>query len=177
MSAPKKPRVDIDYYEQPQTIGYFESIVNSLRVDLDKEGADTSFNAPDLSYFVAHLQKFQLEHLGKDAADRAKRNHQIVQPGISFSLFNVHELTTTSPLYYILKAAYKFKSDYKIIDWRFDSPQETQTYLQMIKVIKNKLIEMDIEIVKPLVYFDDTFDEEMKMKQSSLINELGGKKK
>lgn len=162
MSAPKKPRIDIDYYEQPKTISYFEAIINSLRVDLDKEGADTSFNAPDLAYFVAHFQKFQLEH------DAPK------QPGIPFSLFNIHQLTTTSPLYYILKAAYKFKSDYKITDWRFESPQETRTFLEMVNVIKHKLLELDIEIIKPAVYFDVSFDEEKKRHQSSLIEQLGG---
>lgn len=174
MSAPKSPHIDLDYYEQPKTIGYFEAIINSLRVDLDKEGADTSFTSPDLSWFTAHFQKFQLDHLGKEAADKAKRHRKTIQTGVPFSLFNVHELSTTSSLYIILKAAYKFKSNNQIIDWRFDAKEEVPTYLQMVSVIKQALAEADFEASIPRVSFHESVDDHKKKKLKVLIEGLGG---
>ncbi|CEP11580.1 hypothetical protein [Parasitella parasitica] len=174
MSAPKRPRIDIDYYEQPKTIGYFESVINSLHVDLDKENADTSFSAPDLSYFTAHFQKFQLDHLSKDAMEKAKRQHKALQPGVPFSLFNVHQLDSDSSLYCILKAAYKFKSDNAIVDWRFDAKDEIPTYLKMVQVIKQALVDAEFDISIPCVLFDAAVAEEKKQRLSLLVEGLGG---
>jgi hypothetical protein len=174
MSAPKRPRVDIEYYEQPKTIGYFEAVMNSLRVELDKVGGDTSFSAPDLAYFTAHFQKFQLDHLGKEAAEKAKRQRKKLQAGIPFSLFSVRNLNTQSPLYFILKAAYKFKSDYRIVDWRFDAPEEKSTYLQMIKVIQQALAEVKVDWGVPHIWFDESVQDQRKTKLNALIEDLGG---
>ncbi|GAN08525.1 conserved hypothetical protein [Mucor ambiguus] len=175
MSAPKRPRIDIDYYEQPKTIGYFESIINALHVDLDKENADTSFSAPDLSYFTAHFQKFQLDHLGKDAMEKAKRQRKTIPTGVPFSLFNVHQLDPESPLYFILKAAYKYKSDNAIVDWRFDAKDEIPTYLTMVQAIKKALLDAEFDISIPCVLFDAAVDEQKKQKLSLLVEGLGGK--
>lgn len=174
MSAPKSPHIDLNYYEQPKTIGYFETIINALRVDLDKEGADTSFTSPDLSWFTAHFQKFQLDHLGKEAADKAKRHRKTIQTGVPYSLFNVHELTIHSSLYVILKAAYKFKSHHQIKDWRFDAKEEAPTYLQLVSVIKQALAEADFEASIPRVSFHKAVDEHKKKKLTLLIEGLGG---
>lgn len=176
MSAPKMPKVDLEYYEQPKTIGFFETIINALRVDLDKEGADTDFTSPDLSYFTAHFQKFQLEHLGKEAADKAKRHRKTIEAGIPFSLFSVNQLSTSSSLYVILKAAYKFKSDNGIKDWRFEAEEEVPTYLKMTLVLKQALADADFEASIPCVSFDSSVDEHRKKKMSLLIEGLGGKK-
>lgn len=175
MSAPRRPRIDIDYYEQPKTIGCFESIINALHVDLDKENADTSFSAPDLSYFTAHFQKFQLDHLGKDAMEKAKRQRKSLPTGVPFSLFDVHQLGPESPLYFILKAAYKFKSDNAIVDWRFDAKDEISTYLNMVQVIKKALLDAEFDISIPCVLFDAAVDEQRKQKLSLLVEGLGGK--
>lgn len=174
MSAPKIPTVDLEYYEQPKTIGYFETIINSLRVDLDKEGADTSFSSPDLSYFTAHFQKFQLDHLGKEAAEKAKRHRKTIQAGIPFFLFSVNQLSVNSSLYQILKAAYKFKSDNRIKDWRFEAQEEVPIYLQMVNVIKQALANADFEASIPRVAFDESVDEHRKKKMSLSIEGLGG---
>lgn len=174
MSAPRRPKIDIDYYEQPKTIGFFEAIINSLHVDLDKENADTSFSAPDLSYFTAHFQKFQLDHLGKDAMEKAKRQRKILQTGVPFSLFNVYQLDSNSPLYCILKAAYKFKSDNAIVDWRFDAKDEISTYLNMVQVIKQALFDAEFDISIPCVLFDAAIDEQKKQKLTLLVEGLGG---
>jgi hypothetical protein len=175
MSAPKRPRVNMEYYEQPKTIGYFEAVINSLRVDLDKAGADTSFSAPDLAYFIAHFQKFQLDHLGKEAADKAKRQRKKLQTGVPYSLFSVRNLNTQSPLYFILKAAYKFKSDYRIVDWRFDAQEEMPTYLHMIKVIQQALADVRVDWGVPHIWFDETVEDHRKTKLNALIEDLGGK--
>ncbi|KAG1101309.1 hypothetical protein G6F42_017527 [Rhizopus arrhizus] len=174
MSAPRRPRIDIDYFEQPKTIGCFESIINALHVDLDKENADTSFSAPDLSYFTAHFQKFQLDHLGKDAMEKAKRQRKSLPTGVPFSLFDVHQLGPESPLYFILKAAYKFKSDNAIVDWRFDAKDEIPTYLNMVQVIKKALLDAEFDISIPCVLFDAAVDEQKKQKLSLLVEGLGG---
>ncbi|KAI7900259.1 uncharacterized protein BX663DRAFT_518051 [Cokeromyces recurvatus] len=174
MSTTKKPRVNIDYYEQPKTISYFEAIINTLRIDLDKEGANTSFGAPDLAYFTAHFLKFQIDHLGRDAADKARRHRKSIEAGVPFSLFDVRHLTTNSSLYYILKAAYKFKSDYRIADWHFDSLDEAPTYLEMVKVIKQALDKAGFEQCIPHVFFDTSIDAHKKKKMTLLVEGLGG---
>lgn len=175
---PKAPQVNIEYYEQPKTIGCFETIINSLRVDLDKEGADTSFNSPDLTYFTAHFQKFQLDHLGKEATEKAKRHRKpFLGTGVPFGLFSIHQLSTSSSLYFILKAAYKFKSNFGITDWRLDATEEAPTYLQMVQVIKKALAatSFDLEAATiPRVLFDASVDEHKKKKLTLLIESLGG---
>ena len=174
MSAPKSPHIDLAFYEQPKTISYFDSIINTLRVDLDKEGADTSFSSPDLSYFTAHFQQFQLTHLGKEAADKAKRHRKTIGTGVPFGLFNIYDLSPNSSLYTILKAAYKFKSDNQIEDWRFEAKEEVPTYLQMVQVIKEALIDF---AAIPKVCLTESIDDHRKKKLSLLIEGLGGKKK
>lgn len=175
MSAPKIPTVDLEYYEQPKTIGYFETIINALRIDLDKEGADTSFSSPDLSYFTAHFQKFQLDHLGKEAAEKAKRHRKTIQAGIPFTLFSVNQLSVNSSLYQILKAAHKFKSDHRIKDWRFEAEEEIPVYFQMILVIKQALSNAGFEAAVPHIAFDESMDEHRKKKMTLSIEGLGGK--
>lgn len=164
----------MDYYEQPKTIEYFEAIVNTLRVELDKAGADTSFSAPDLAYFTAHFLKFQLDHLGKEAATKAKRQGKKVQAGIPFSLFNVRHICNQSPLYFILRAAYKFKSDYRIADWRFEAPDEQPTYAHMIKVIQQALADVQADWGVPHIWFDEAVGDHRKTKLNGLIENLGG---
>jgi hypothetical protein len=176
MSAPKKPRVDIEYYEQPKVIAYFESIVNTLRIQLDKEHVETTFSsAPDLAYFIAHFQKFQLDHLGFDAADKARRHSQSIRPGIPTSLFEVtKKLTTKSALYHILKTAYTFKSNQAIQDWRFDNPEDTQTYLDMVEEIKLQLNKAGFCAI-PRIGLDESMDQHKKSKIKGLVDGLGGK--
>ncbi|KAI9476300.1 MAG: hypothetical protein EXX96DRAFT_576596 [Benjaminiella poitrasii] len=174
MSTTKKARVNVDYYEQPKTISYFEAIINTLRIDLDKEGADTSFSAPDLAYFTAHFLKFQIDHLGRDAAEKAKRHRKSIEAGVPCSLFNVRQFTTSSSLYHILKAAYKFKSDYRIVDWHFDSLEEIPTYMEMVKVIKQVLDKAGFEQSIPRVFFDASIDAHKKKKMTLLVEGLGG---
>ncbi|KAI8880496.1 hypothetical protein K501DRAFT_335384 [Backusella circina FSU 941] len=175
MSAPKKPRVDIEYYEQPKVIAYFENIVNTLRIQLDKANVETSFiSAPDLAYFIAHFQKFQLDHLGFDAADKARRHSQPIRPGLPTPLFQVNKkLNTKSPLYHILKAAYTFKSNQGIQDWRFDNPEDTQTYLDMVEEIKTELNDAGFCAI-PRIGLDENMDEHKKTKLKGLVDKLGG---
>lgn len=174
MSAPKLPTVDLEYYEQPKTIGYFESIINALHIDLDKEGADTNFTSPDLSYFTAHCQKFQLDHLGKEAAEKAKRHRKTVTTGVPFVLFSVNQLSVHSSLYHILRAAYKFKSDHRIKDWRFEAEEEIQLYIQMIQVIKQALFTAGFEASIPHIAFHPSIDDHRKKKMTLSIEGLGG---
>ncbi|KAI8060384.1 SWIRM domain-containing protein [Gilbertella persicaria] len=155
-SPPKKPRIDIEFYEQRKTIGYFEKIVNPLRVDLDKEGCDTSFSSPDLGYFTAHLQKFQLEQKTS---------------GLPYAYFDVLSLSTEAPLYHILRAAYKFKSDHHIVDWRWDAHEEVQTYLTMIEVIKQALDKAGFELCIPRVYCMDQVNKDT---LAVVFQQLGG---
>ncbi|KAI8382483.1 hypothetical protein BD560DRAFT_386804 [Blakeslea trispora] len=161
-TPPKKPSIDIEYFEQPKVIGYFESIINSLRIELDKAGCVTDFTTPDLSYFTAHFQKFQLDHL--------KKQHETYIP---FAYFNLLSLTTRSPLYHILKSAYRFKSERQMADWRWDAPEETAHYLQMIQVIKDDLDKAGFELAKPRIWFYEASQEEQKKKKHHYSNHQG----
>ncbi|KAI8981692.1 hypothetical protein BDF20DRAFT_862726 [Mycotypha africana] len=197
MTAPRKPRVDLEYYEQPKVINYFDNIINDLRIDLDKEGADTSFSAPDLAYFTAHFQKFQLDHICHYSSKKVQQHQHSNTAAVPFIYFTVHDsMTSKSPLYTILKAAYKFKSDYQIVDWRFEANEEVTTYLKMVEVIKESLASNNFELSIPRIFLynkepattnvkkDEEVDEEEEMEKEnddgrdnwiSSIRQLGGR--
>ncbi|KAI8394145.1 uncharacterized protein BYT42DRAFT_542295 [Radiomyces spectabilis] len=170
LPPPEKPTVDFNFYEQPGTIFYFDAILESLRHDLASEGADTTFTAPGLAHFTARFQKFQEDTLGREASEVA--NHDL-PPRIPSSLFRIENLTTSSPLYVILLAAYSFQSDSDISDWQFDAPEEKDIYLDLVKHIRKRLAETGVYRA-PCIYFDDKMAPEKKEKLVGMVESLGG---
>ncbi|KAI9499391.1 hypothetical protein BDB00DRAFT_949251 [Zychaea mexicana] len=176
MAAPQEPKIDFNFYEQPSTISYFDPIVDTLRSDLESEGADTTFTAPGLAHFVAKFQQFQQDALGPSIAETARKNDTTTNfpSRIPVSFFRVNSnLTKTSPLYTVLKAAYSFQSDKDISDWQFDAPEEKDVYLELVQHIKRSLESSNL-YTNPVVAFDQTIDADTKSDLEKKIVALGG---
>lgn len=171
--------IDFNFYEQPSTISYFDGILNDLRQDLDAEGADTTFTAPELAYFVARFQQFQQDSLGKEAVAylrNSNNKHTSSHPArIPSSFFNVETLHKGSPLYVILLAAYSFHSDKDISDWQFDAPEEKDVYFELVSYIRKRLVESGVAEALPLVGFAAEIPMETKNLLYSLVVNMEGK--
>lgn len=169
-----EPKIDFNFYEQPSTISYFDAIYSQLQTDLASEGADTTFTAPSLAHFTARFQQFQQDALGKAAAAAARQDNTSALPArIPSRFFRVESLSSTSPLYTILKAAYSFQSDKDISDWQFDVPEEKDLYLELVRYIKDRLVQAGQYRV-PVICFDAGVDAKKKEELEPLVKALGG---
>lgn len=158
------PQIDFNFYEQPSTISYFDSILEDLRHELSSVGADATFTAPELAYFTARFLQFQQDAL------TATRNVPIRIPT---RFFRVEALAKPSPLYTILKTAYCFQSDKDISDWQFDAPEEKDIYLELVQVIQKQL-QQDGYYQPPVVAFDDQIPIAKINEWGQMVQSLGG---
>ena len=159
------PQIDFNYYEQPSTISYFDSILQDLRQDLTSVGVDATITAPELAYFTARFLQFQQDALG---------SQHNVPTRLPTQLFRVESLAKPSPLYTILKAAYCFQSDKDLSDWQFDAPEEKDIYLQLVVEVRNAL-EQDGYYKPPMVAFDEKVQDSKKQEWTHFVQTLGGK--
>lgn len=177
MQSPK-PVIDFNFYEQPSTISYFATILEDLQQDLDDEGVDTTFTAPELAYFVARVQQFQQDALGKYAIESLRNNNsstfKTFPARIPSSFFRVESLSKGSPLYIILLAAYSFHSDKDISDWQFDAPEEKDIYFELLTYIRKRLVSSGIVNAQPVVGFDVDVPKELKDELSTMVNSMEG---
>ncbi|KAI9278806.1 hypothetical protein BDA99DRAFT_493181 [Phascolomyces articulosus] len=182
MAIQQEPKIDFNFYEQPSTISHFDAIVESLRQELESEGADTTFTAPGLAHFIAKFQQFQQDALSPLIAEQARQQQNEITPSpsnpfpsrIPASFFRVdNTLTKSSPLYTILKAAYGFQSDKDISDWQFDAAEEKPIYLELVQHIKRSLASSNV-YKSPVVALDQGIDATTKSELEKKIIELGG---
>jgi hypothetical protein len=174
MSVDHSPsRVDFTFYEQPSTIHSFESLCEPLRTALDNEGADTSFTAPELAYFIAHFQQFQNMVLSSSEASTMRENGSTVAPRLPTSVFSLDNLSPDSPLYHILFAAYQFRSMNDIADWQFNAAEERATNLNMLNYVINQLNEQGV-MKRKRIAFASNVPEADKAGLQKLINEMNG---
>lgn len=160
---PTPPKIDFNFYEQPSTISYFDGIVSDLQQELDLIGANSSITAPELAYFTARFLHFQ--------------QNQFATTRIPIKLFSVQDLSKTSPLYTILKAAWIFQSDKDLDDWQFDGGDDAtdkEAYLELIRYVKRAL-EQDGFDTPSRILFDEHVESGKKEDLTRLIQSLGGK--
>ena len=175
MSLDRSPsRVDFTFYEQPSTIHSFESLCEPLRTALDSEGADTSFTAPELAYFIAHFQQFQNNVLSPSDAFSARKNGSSISPRLPASFFSLEHLNADSPLYHILFAAYQFRSENDIADWQFNASEERGTNINMLKYVIHQLKELGL-LKKRKIAFASNIPASDKPDLQKKIAELEGK--
>ncbi|KAI8086355.1 uncharacterized protein BX664DRAFT_282208, partial [Halteromyces radiatus] len=191
MNSPK-PVVDLNFYQQPSTISYFDAILEDLRQDLGAEGnTDATFTAPELAYFVGRFQQFQQDALGKQAiallrqTNNNNNNNDNTTNGrtinstshpvrIPSSLFRVESLRKGSPLYVILLAAYSFLSDKDTSDWQFESPDEKEVYFELLKYIRKRLVDSGVMEALPMIGFDAGIPTDMKNNLTSMVMNMEG---
>ncbi|RCH94714.1 SWI SNF, matrix associated, actin dependent regulator of chromatin, sub c, member 2 [Rhizopus stolonifer] len=152
------PNIDLNYYEQPSIISYFDAILDDLKNDLASFGCDTAFTAPELAYFTGRFLKFQQE------APMAR---------IPTRFFNVEALAKPSPLYTILQTAYSFQSDKDLSDWQFDAPENKDVYIQLIDVVKQQLVQEGYDET-PMIGFDTQVEAHQRQAWSQMVHLLGG---
>lgn len=175
MSLDRSPsRVDFTFYEQPSTIHSFESLCQPLRTALDNEGADTSFTAPELAYFIAHFQQFQNNVLSAADADYARQNGAYISPRLPSSFFSLDQLNAKSPLYHILFAAYQFRSENDIADWQFNAAEEKGTNMNMLNYVIAQLKEAGILKKKKIAFASNVPDADKPELQKQIAH-LDGK--
>lgn len=177
LPPPPEPTIDFHYYDQPSTISYFEAIVDNLRSDLQSEGVDTTLTAPELAHFTARFQQFQQSALGRAAAQAIRSTGVNSLPArIPTSFLEANQpLSTSSPLYFVLKAAYLFQSDKGISDWQFDAAEEKDTYVELVKYI-TRYLEKPAKVYRvPIVAFDHEVDPGNKQQLIGMVQAMGGK--
>ncbi|KAF7722166.1 hypothetical protein EC973_003644 [Apophysomyces ossiformis] len=173
MAISPQPNIDFNYYEQPSTISHFDAILGRLRSDLEAEGTDATFTAPELAHFTARFQQFQQNVLGYMASQTARLNKQEIPPRIPANLFEVDGLSPSSPLYTILLAAYSFQSDRDISDWQFDFPEEKDIYIELVRFVFRRLVEAGL-YRPPCVAFHEDIESKEKEELVLMIKTLAG---
>ncbi|CAJ0836902.1 2380_t:CDS:2, partial [Entrophospora sp. SA101] len=164
----KQPQVDLRFFELPATIALIEAIRNPLIIDL-KHKKFKKLTSQELSIFLGRLQIFQEEKLGTRLNISKKSTIPTKIPSKLFK-FGSTTLTTKSPIYHILKSAYKFKYSKKWDKWNWDDVEDIMEMITMIRgaLIKKKIIKI------PIIQFSHSLDSKTIKKLKKLVKRLGG---
>ncbi|KAG0275645.1 hypothetical protein BGZ95_008535 [Linnemannia exigua] len=167
----KSGGADFKFYEAPSTIAQFERIKDDLSRDLQKNrpGSDVSITAKDLAQFVHALQQFQEDVLGASSA------HQPTpRPArIPAKIFRTETITTGSPLYKALKAAYEYRLAQGWRRWDLGSMARKTQNVELVTHIRNQLVSEGV-IKNPIVAFDSSVAEDERDKLEASLGRLGG---
>lgn len=163
---------DVRYYEAQDTIAQFDRIADDLTRDLQKSqpGSDITITAKELATFTHGLQQFQEDVLGTS-------NAQLIPNAparIPAKIFRTDTITSGSPIYKALKAAYEFRQTQGWRRWDFASVSKRQQHLSLVSHIRKELVSQNL-IKNPVVAFDDTIDKEDLEKLGAIVVRMGGK--
>lgn len=169
----KSGGADPKFYEAPSTIAQFERIKDDLSRDLHRSrpGSDVTITARDLAQFVHALQQFQEDVLGSSSS-------QYLPPArparIPAKIFRTETITTGSPLYKALKAAYEYRLAQGWRRWDLGSMARKTQNVELVTHIRNHLVSEGV-IKNPVVAFDSSVPEDEREKLESSLERLGGK--
>ncbi|KAG0321202.1 hypothetical protein BGZ99_004054 [Dissophora globulifera] len=168
----KSGGADSKFYEAPDTIAQFERIRDDLTRDLNKSqpGTDISLTAKDLAHFTHALQQFQEDVLGTSNAHLFSS----ASARIPAKIFRCDTITTGSPLYKALKAAYEYRNSQGWRRWDFSSAARKSQNLELVTHIRQQLVSQGI-IKNPVVAFDDSIAEDEREKLEAAVERLGGR--
>ncbi|KAG0238211.1 hypothetical protein BGW42_006491 [Actinomortierella wolfii] len=168
----KSGGADIKHYESQDIIEQFEHIREPLAQELKRShpDADASFTAKDLSLFVYALQQFQEDVLGATSAHILASTAPARIPA---KLFRHDALSTTSPIYKILKSAYEFRHTQGWRDWDLLNPTKRTLYIELVSHIRNDLVSQGI-IKNPAVALVDAIEGDERERLSASVKRLGG---
>ncbi|KAF9107709.1 hypothetical protein BGX29_005226 [Mortierella sp. GBA35] len=172
MSARRKSGgADFKFYEAPSTVAQFERIKDDLSRDLHKSQlvSDITITAKDLAQFTHALQQFQEDVLGTNTAHLlASRPARIPA-----KIFRTETITTGSPIYKALKAAYEYRLGQGWRRWDLGSMARKTQNVELVAHIRNQLISQGV-IKNPIVAFDSSVAEDDQEKLRASIERLGG---
>ncbi|CAG8720288.1 14045_t:CDS:2 [Rhizophagus irregularis] len=163
------PQFDLYHYERPATVSRFDSIRQSLVNELiAKNYSDFSgLTSKELSQFIGQFQKFQEEALGRNAP-RTNTPHPTKIPAKLFKLDPA--LTTKSPVFHILRAAYEFRASKKWRRWDWNNMKEM---VEMVSHVRDYLIEEGI-IKNPIVKLGESVEGIRRQELIEQVNLLRG---
>ncbi len=164
---PKGAALGASHYESSEIVNCFQDIIEPLTVDLKQR--DTSFTARDLSLFVGQLQQFQQECLG---AFNRPPNPPIRIPAKLFKVSPKIPLTTETPIYTMLKTAYRHRLNHGWKKWDFGNPLKKQRNADLVQAIRVHLVKKQY-ITIPRIAISDTVSDIKAV--YSLIKGIGGK--
>ncbi|KAF9934174.1 hypothetical protein FBU30_003198 [Linnemannia zychae] len=167
----KSGGADYKFYEAPSTIAQFERIKDDLARDLQKDrpGSDVSISAKELAQFVHALQQFQEDVLGANSA----QSYTTHPARIPAKIFRSETITTGSPLYKALKAAYEYRLAQGWRRWDLGSMARKTQNIELVAHIRNQLLSEGV-IKNPIVAFDNSVPEEEREKLEAILRRLGG---
>jgi len=167
----KSGGADARFYESPDTVVQFENIKDDLQRDLNKShpGSDNTISAKELAQFTYGLQQFQEDVLGTNNAHLLPS----VPARIPAKIFRCDTITTDSPIYKVLKAAYEFRQSQGWRRWDLASlPRKTQN-LELVSHIRQELVSQGV-VKNPAVAFDESVSSEERERLEASVEHLGG---
>ncbi|KAF9113987.1 hypothetical protein BGX27_000380 [Mortierella sp. AM989] len=167
----KSGGADVRFYEAPDTVTQFERIKDELARDLNKSqpGSDISLSAKELSHFTHALQQFQEDVLGTNNAHLLPS----APARIPAKIFRCDTITSNSPIYKALKAAYEYRHSQGWRRWDLSSLARKSQNLELVSHIRSELVSQGI-IKNPIVAFDDSIGEEERERLEASVERLGG---
>ncbi|KAG0055628.1 hypothetical protein BGZ83_007928 [Gryganskiella cystojenkinii] len=162
---------DARYYEAPDTITQFEHIKEALKRDLHTThpGSDLFLTAKELASFTHGLQQFQEDILGTSNAHLIHN----APARIPAKIFRTDIITTDSPIYKALKAAYEYRESQGWNRWEFASLSKRQQYLGLVSHVREQLVRQGL-IRNPVVAFDETIEKDEREKLEATVVRMGG---
>jgi hypothetical protein len=163
------PQFDLNYYERPTTVSLFDSICQPLVHELiTKNYNDPSdLTSKELSQFIGQFQKFQEEALGRNVP-RTSTSHPTKIPGKLFKLDLA--LTTKSPVFHILRAAYGFRALKQWKRWDWNNVKEM---VEMLIHVRNYLVDEGI-VKNPIIKLGESIERIRRQELIEQVNLLGG---
>ncbi|KAI9493464.1 hypothetical protein BDB00DRAFT_823167 [Zychaea mexicana] len=164
----KGASVQLQFYEQFNTIACFEPICDPLLSELHDQQADLSLQARDLSLLIGQLQQYQQDHLGVHST--RPNNAPLRIPAKLFKFDENQALTTDSPVYFILRAAYTYRIKH---NWRkFDfGPSKKSKNADLIKGIREELQQAGL-IISATIGLSDTVPDSARKTIKSLAKKI-----
>ncbi|KAF9151869.1 hypothetical protein BG015_006113 [Linnemannia schmuckeri] len=168
----KSGGADFKFYEAPSTIAQFERIKDDLSRDLHKSrpGSDVTITAKDLAQFVHALQQFQEDVLGSNSTQHLPTARPARIPA---KIFRSETITTESPLYKALKAAYEYRLAQGWRRWDLGSMARKTPNIELVAHIRNHLVSEGV-IKNPIVAFDSSVPEDERERLEASLERLGG---
>ncbi|KAF8940045.1 hypothetical protein EDD21DRAFT_336620 [Dissophora ornata] len=167
----KSGGADVRFYEAPDTIAQFERIKDDLVRDLNKSqpASDITLSAKELAHFTHALQQFQEDVLGTNNAHLLPSS----SARIPAKIFRCETITTGSPIYKALKAAYEYRHSQGWRRWDLSSSARKSQNMELVSHIRQELVSQGV-IKNPVIAFDDSIGEEEREKLETSVERLGG---
>ncbi|KAF9173253.1 hypothetical protein BGX21_008715 [Mortierella sp. AD011] len=171
MTARKSGGSDINFYRSSDTIAQFEYIANDLTRDLQSSqpGSIISPSGEELALFIHAIQQFQHDSLGPQNPNVPSSAPKIIPAKI----FRSKTITSSSPVYKVLLAAYDYRHKQGWQEWDLSDPAKQAQHLVLLEYIRGVLVSSGT-LKTPSIAFADSIGAEDRAHLTDSITKLGG---